>query len=304
MKTNSKKADKLLVNIITYNSAPKIIPCLNSLKTQTYNNFQIQLIDNNSSDETLQTVDDYLQKNKSFSNKIVVIKNKTNVGFASGVNIGIKKIIDNNIFSATLLLNPDTYFQKDFLETGIRSLESDSSVGACCPAILYPDNRIWWVGTKLYSDNELLFGAKYSLGEHIKKGEKFNLNSRKIKYVSALTGCAMFIKQDVVKAVGLFNTKYFMYAEDIDYSRRVLEKGFKLAIFPSSPVIHSVEDKKKDLKKIVNNMRKYLIYLKSVSIYIRNYKPIHVFLIWLIKLPAVLIISYFKSKERYTLAKT
>ncbi|GAG64164.1 unnamed protein product [marine sediment metagenome] len=83
MSLNLKNVNKLVsINILTYNAQDLIEPCLNSVLKQTYENFEVLVIDNASDDETL-------KRAKNFPVKI--IENKKNLGFAAGHNIGIKK---------------------------------------------------------------------------------------------------------------------------------------------------------------------------------------------------------------------
>lgn len=287
---------KILITIITYNNIKTIIPCLDSLNKQTYKNFDLFILDNNSSDQTVSLMKEFLRDHKQLAIKTEIMESKKNIGFAKGVNIGIKKALKKENIYTILLLNSDTYFTEDLLANGINTLEENSEIGAALPKILYPDGKVWWMGTKVLSNSELLLTPTYSITKHINKGENIKFNNNQIITIDALTGCAVFIKVDAIKQTGLFDEKYFMYAEDIDYSNRLKKQNYKISLFTSGTVFHGVQDKKMDMKTVRSSLRKYKIYLKSVGIYLLYNKPFYIFFIWLLKLPYALIYNYYKRR--------
>jgi GT2 family glycosyltransferase len=288
---------KVFIIIITYNNHHVISNCLESLNQQSYQHFEALIIDNNSTDNTLAIIQDFLKKHISLSKKIHVVKNKINSGFAKAVNIGLNEALHKKNIYASLLLNPDVYFTKDLLKNGVKILENNLDAGAVVPKILYSDNRIWWVGTRIFSDKELLRSAKYGIAEHINKGQAWKSNTSQTYTVEAITGCALFLRMTAVKEVGLFNEKYFMYAEDIDYSQRLKQKGYKLLMFTHSTVFHEVRDRKMNMQVVLASLRKYKIYLTSVGIYLLIHKPFYFFVIWIFKLPYALTKSYFEKTK-------
>jgi GT2 family glycosyltransferase len=288
---------KIFIIIIIYNNHRVIINCLKSLNQQSYQNFEVLIVDNNSTDNTVMIIQDYLKKHQNLSKKIRVIKNKINSGFSKAVNIGLKEALDKKNIYAALLLNPDIYFTHDLLKNGINILETNPDAGAAVPKILYSDKRIWWVGTRIFSDKELLQSSKYGIAEHINKGQIWQSNKSQTNTVEAITGCALFLRMTAVKEVGLFNEKYFMYAEDIDYSQRLKQKGYSLLMFSHSTVFHEVRDRKMNMHVVFSSLRKYKIYLTSVGIYLLIHKPRHFFFIWFLKLPYALTKSYFEKTK-------
>src|SRR5258706_8732232 len=148
---------KILIIIITYNIGDAISHCLDSLVKQTDQNYELLLIDNNSSNSTLDSIHNYLNHNRSLMRKTELIENKVNLGFSGAVNIGLNKALKQKEFYWVLLLNQDIYFENNLLEKGIGLMQKNPTAGAVLPKILYPDGRGWWVGTKILSDTELIF---------------------------------------------------------------------------------------------------------------------------------------------------
>jgi hypothetical protein len=286
---------KIQIILITYNI--DITRCLDSIAKQSYQNFELLILDNGSHDATVKTINEYLDTNEQLKKKTKIVENKANLGFSKAVNIGLKKALGKNDIYTALLLNPDAYFTEDLFENAIKVFEEHPDAGAIESKILYPDNRIWWMGTRILSNWELLFSSKYSIVEHINKGKVFNGNQKEITEIDAITGCALFIKLSAVKKVGLLNERYFMYAEDVDYSMRLKKNGYKLYMFRDSTVFHEVKDNEMNLNVVQASRRKYTIYLKSMALYLLDYKPMYIFLFWFLKLPFALTFNYIKRAK-------
>ena len=99
--------DLISIIIVNYNGKKWLQKCLDSLLCQTYNNFEIIFVDNGSSDDSVEFVN-----NNYKDERIKIIKSDKNLGFAGGNNLGI----DNSKGEYILLLNNDTWVEFDFLE--------------------------------------------------------------------------------------------------------------------------------------------------------------------------------------------
>jgi GT2 family glycosyltransferase len=275
---------KLLVIIVTYNSASIIEKCLKSLEDQTEKNFEILIVDNNSKDQTLFTLDKYLKKS-GLKNSTTIDSKSINLGFAKAVNIGLRKVTESDKYYAALLLNPDTTIESSLFEEA-RKIITKTGVGAASPLIVYPDNKVWWAGTRLFSKEQILKGKNLKVSTHPGKGKSL-ATEKKIIDVEAMTGCTMFINSDAIKKVGLFDDRFFMYCEDIDYSKRLHSNGYKTLCFTSSKVIHDIEDRQQ--VRPLKNIRKYRIYLISVGLYIKKYFGLSTLLIWILMSPILIL---------------
>lgn len=288
----------LSIIIVTYNNSSTITGCLDSIVGQTYPHSRLSIVDNNSPDDTVPKIRSYLSRHSPLQKRTRIISSHTNEGFAKGVNKGLRQALRNEDVFACLLLNPDVYFGSNLFKEGVKILTEHPDIGAACPVILYPDNTIWWIGTRIFTDRELMTKPAFSISEHTKKREKWN-NESPTQYVTdALTGCAMFIRRTAVERVGYLNEKYFMYAEDIDYSLRLNRAGFRLAAFTTATVYHTVSDTTMNSKSVVNNLSKYNVYLTSIAKFILTNKPFPIFLFWLLKLPYVFVYQYYKRSRQ------
>ena len=134
---------KVDIIILNYNGYKDTIECIKSLQDITYNNIDIIIIDNNSTDNSEYEIKKFISK----SNNIQYIQSGKNIGFSGGNNIGIKLSLEKKS-DYICLLNNDTVVEPDFLEPLIDIMEKDKSIGITSGKIMYYDEptKIWCAG--------------------------------------------------------------------------------------------------------------------------------------------------------------
>lgn len=256
---------KLSIIIVTYNSSRFVNNLFSSLVHQLFKNFNIYIIDNWSKDNCLEQIESY--KNRL---DISIIKNPKNDWFAKANNIGIQKALEY-WSDAVLLLNHDTVLEKDTLSSCMDFLFSNNKIWAIVPTILYwkpNQDKIRWVWSKLRSLKQMIIEKTFKIWYHIDKDKKYTKKDFPSSEVDILTWCAMFIKSGVVKEVWMLNEKYFMYFEDVERSINI-KKKYNLWHFWWTVVYHDTEFSTKDSLLIsIKNIKKYIIYIKSLLIFI------------------------------------
>jgi len=112
---------KVTIQIVTWNSMKYLPTCLKAIFDQSYKDFQVLVIDNNSMDETV----DFIRKNYP---EVAIFQNKKNMGFAKANNQGIKLLHSPYV----LLCNPDIILEPDWLEKIMTNIESGeySNIGS------------------------------------------------------------------------------------------------------------------------------------------------------------------------------
>jgi len=230
----------VFVLILNFNGAKNTLECLESLKKINLPDVKltILIVDNNSQEKL------DLRNETAGKIKIEVIKNKENLGFSGGNNVGIQYALKNNA-DYVLILNNDTYVDPNFLTELLKVAEKDRSIGISVPKIYfapgfeYHKNRyakeqlgkvIWYAGGKM--DWKNIIGSNREVDE-VDKGQ-FN----KIEETEIATGCCMLIKKEVLEEAGNFDGKFFLYYEDADLAMRVKNKGFKIVYVPKSVIWH------------------------------------------------------------------
>lgn len=187
--------------------------------------------------------------------KVTVINNKSNLGFAGGVNVGIRYALKKNA-DIICLLNNDTQIAKPILLTLIKEL-SEKSVGIVGPAIAFEKK-----GKKLCD----MGGQVNRLSFRTTHKEVENIADKHSKQVTYVSGCCMVIKREVIEKIGFFDESFFLYYEDADFCLRAKINGFATKIVPSVVIHH-------DLSKSAGAMSHLAIYhlLRSSIIFGSKY---------------------------------
>lgn len=218
MKTKMKT--KVSVIIPNWNGKNLLKVCLKSLKKQTFKNFETIVIDNGSSDGSIEFV-------QRFFPNIKIITLDKNYGFAKAVNEGIKKAEGDYI----ILINNDTEVDKYCLEFLIKDADKKREVGFVAAKMLdfYKRDIIDSVGD--YID---IVGHANNIGFGEKDGPLFN----KAKEIFLATGGGSLFKKIVFEKVGYFDENYFAYMEDVDFCLRAQMQGFRGWYEPKSIIYH------------------------------------------------------------------
>jgi GT2 family glycosyltransferase len=214
--------------------------CLYSLRKIDYPCFEIVLVDNGSGDGSSERFELEFPE-------VRLLRNATNLGFPAGNNVAIRDALERNP-DYLLLLNNDTHVAPDFLSRLISVAESDGKIGLVNPKILHfePDDRIWFAGG-FYKPWQS-FGVVR--GVNRKDVGKFN----KTCEISFATGCALLVKTQVVQRIGLLDEVFFLGFEDMDWSVRAIQAGYKAFYVGSSVIWHKISyDTKKNLGKPVKD---------------------------------------------------
>lgn len=167
-----------------------------------------------------------------------------NLGYGTAHNIALKKSIENNV-KYHLVMNPDIVFKSvNILEQIISYLDSNSEVGLLMPKIEYPDGQTQYLCKLLPTPLDLI-GRRFFPVEKLtrKKNENYELRFSgydKIMQVPSLSGCFMLLRTSVLRDIGGFDERFFMYCEDLDLSRRVGEISATV-YYPEVSVIHNYE---------------------------------------------------------------
>jgi len=201
---------------------------------------------------------------KFFNDKrIEYCYNPSNPGFGSAHNIAIKKAIEIKS-EYHLILNPDIYFDKKVISSLKNFMDKNGDIGLVMPKILYPDGRVQFLCKLLPTPLDLIFRRFVPFKFLIEKmNNRFELqffNYNEVVNIPYLSGCFMFCRTDVLREIGGFDERFFMYLEDTDLSRRI-HKLYKTVFYPKEIVYHKFEKasyrEKKLLKWHIQSAVKY-----------------------------------------------
>jgi len=208
------------VIVVNWNGKKYLDKCLSSLKSQSFSDIEIIVVDNGSVDGSVELIE------KNYSD-IRVIKNTKNYGFATGNNIGIRA--SKGKYIATL--NNDAMAERDWIKNLISVAEKREDMAMFAPKILSYNNTglIESSGMLVYPD-----AIAKCRGYLEKDGEKYN----KMEEILLPSACAALYRKNVLFTAGLFDDDYFAYCEDIDLGLRIRLLGFGCIYVPEAKVYH------------------------------------------------------------------
>ena len=226
--------------IVSYNVRDFLFDCIASIKDHSAS-VEIIVVDNNSSDGTI----DMLGKNYP---KVKTILNKANKGFSAANNQGIAIARSKNI----LLLNPDTVIVGDALEKMITFM--DQQPGHCIvgPRILNSDGSLQISCWKFPGILEIFIDMVYL--HTLFPSRNYSFHKMKNSFsVDAVSGAAMMFRRDVINKIGYLDEKLF-WMEDVDFCFRAERAGVDVIYFPQAEIIHhSGKSSVKNLNIVVYN---------------------------------------------------
>lgn len=194
---------------------------------------RVYVIDNSPTDYLRQCI------NPEFT-KAIYIFGQGNVGFGEGNNIGIKEGLKNDA-KYHVVLNPDIIFEPRVIEGLLSYMEVHNEIGAIKPALTNLNGEFMASAMRLPTPFSIfarrLLPSKYST-LIVNKTELKDVDLNVTREVPNLSGSFMFLRTTVLKRVGLFDNRYFMYFEDFDLIRRI-HKVSKVVYFPQETMIHA-----------------------------------------------------------------
>ncbi len=269
--------------VLNWNGIDLLEDCLSSLQKVTHNNYKTLLVDNCSTDDSVEFV-------KSHFPSVDILQLDKNYGFARGNNLGCEHA-KNNGAEYVIFLNNDTLVDPNFIEPLI-SFFADKAVGQTVPKIYYAEERekIWYAGGKI----NFWTGNIYHEGIRQKDEEKYNIE----KVTDYATGCCIAMRVADYAEINGFDESFTMYGEDVDLSIRIKNRGQKVIFVPNSKIYHKVSASIGGAFSLKKIKRKGLANMKLMFMYSQPYQ----WLVQLICLPFLIlkgIITFLRYRKNY-----
>lgn len=210
------------VMVLNHNGRQHLGRCFDSLGDQSYLDCELYLVDNNSTDGSVQYV-------KNNFPHVRIIGLKKNYGFAEAYNKAIR-LVDSEYVG---ILNNDTETDRNWLAELVKAMLSDQRIAASGSKIL------------LFSEKDILnhaggmitiIGGGYDIGYMLRDSEYYN-HPKQVGYVC---GASMLVRRKTFLEIGGFDDDFFGYAEDVDFCWRAWLYGFRVVYVPSSVVYHKL----------------------------------------------------------------
>jgi GT2 family glycosyltransferase len=215
------------VVVLSFNRCDDTRVCLESLRHLRWERLTVVVVDNASTDGTLEAVRrDYPE--------VVLIHSDANLGFAEGNNVGLRAAFAAGADYA-LLLNNDTIADQGLVEALVGEAMGRPDAGALCPMIHYvdPPDHIWYAGARF--DPRAIHN-----GRHTGYRERDTGQYHSVREIGRATGAAMLIPRSVVENVGYMDGRLFLQVEDVEWSLRMRAAGYRILFVPQGRVWHHV----------------------------------------------------------------
>jgi len=226
--------------ILNWNGLAFIKQCIESVLLQEYSKYEIIVVDNGSTDESINIV-------KENYPTITVIQNEKNLGFAQGMNIGIQASSGEYL----LLLNEDAYLERNFILTGVLEFETDPKIG--------------WAGgvvREMTSTKrcETVINTAFALRGRFQLKSIGTVHDRERSLIAS--PCAMLLRREALidsafESHNWLDSNYFAYWEDTDLGLRMLLRGWKCIYNPDMCVWHFVSGSVSGKQSLVDKPKRF-----------------------------------------------
>ena len=215
--------------ILNWKQCRLTLDCLNSISTMDYpiERLQTIVVDNNSMDDSVQTVRDMYPG-------VTIIENTENLGYAGGNNVGIRYALERGA-DYICILNNDVLVSSNLLQALITPFEQASDVAVATPLItdMTFTDRVWALGARVDCTNGLV--------ERLHVNMLVNAMQPLPPFsVDVAPGSAMLIKAECFTRVGLLDADFFLYYEEGDWCLTLKEMGYRIIAVPQALVQHKV----------------------------------------------------------------
>lgn len=225
-------APRVSVIVLNYNGEKIISKCLDHLLAQTFDDFEIIVVDNASADGSLSVMERYLA-----SGRLSIVRASHNLGVAGGRNLGVKYAQGSII----AFIDNDGYAHPCWLAEVVKTIDGDSRIGVVASLVFFANHKIILNGAG-GTINYQGFGADFCFDTPY----EFARLPQRVLYAM---GCGMVVRKDVLDRIGPLDEKLFNYYDDAELGIRAWKSGFEVAVAPEAWIDHgfSYSD------KILNN---------------------------------------------------
>jgi GT2 family glycosyltransferase len=217
---NRSECPEVAIIVLHWNNYEDTSDCLSSLKDIEYSNYKVYVVDNGSTDDSV-------NKLQAEFEWCEYITNEENLGFAAGNNVGIRQSLKEGS-DYVLLLNNDMVIKTSTLKNLVKTGEKNDNIAAVGGIINNRDSDIiWYAGGKVNN-----ITVSVSVLEDIPKAEEYETNF--------ITGAMMLLSKDYLSKNGFLSEDYFFGMEDKELSHNAMKNGWKLMVNPSAKAEHKV----------------------------------------------------------------
>lgn len=241
---------KVVAVILNYNSCEDTEKCVRYVKEQNYDNLDIVIVDNASTDEN--EINALMRISESQNVKLII--NSQNKGFSAGNNIGLKYAgsIDGEW---AMIINPDVELRdKDYIRKVFEQVEKWSEAVVVGTNIVLPNGDAQNPMNEKTLSEEILWlmpKIRKTLGMKPKRV----IDNSKTRYCNQLTGCCFFVNMEFMRKINYLDENVFLYCEERILASQVSDLGYKELFLSEVTANHEHYVEKKQDRDIAAKMR-------------------------------------------------
>ena len=256
--------------IVNYNSSEFLHDCLASIKCSRNGSRPNVVISDNGSKDPIEYI------RKSYAD-ITIVRNRENIGYSRAINA----VLATTDAPYVVLLNPDTIVLTDhFLEAIAAFMDTHPDVGILGPGILDPDGRVQGSARSFPRFHSLFFGRRSLLTKIFPKSRLASANILTKKSndtepleVDWISGACMVIRRRALEQVGMMDERFFMYWEDVDWCKRMWDRGWKVVYWPGVKIMHHVggSSESRVVRSVLEFHKSAILYFNK---HVRKYRSL------------------------------
>jgi GT2 family glycosyltransferase len=219
---------------VDYNGAEDALACVEAVSKLQPEPPLLIVVDNGTTSENQEE----LKRGIEGRPGVMLMRSEENLGWGRGNNLAIRWALENTECEFIYLLNSDTVAEPDSLRLLEEALDEDPEAGVSCPLIYSRDvdggEVIWFAGGEI----NWFKGSVRHLGYRCPPTHPA---ASQRTYSEFATGCSLLIRRAVLDEVGGYDSRYFLYEEDVEFSLRITRAGHKILFLPEARVFHRVQ---------------------------------------------------------------
>jgi len=225
---NIQRSSAIAIVVLNWNGADDTLACLDSLSALTYPNFNVVVVDNGSTDDSLARLRPY-----TAPYPLTLLETGRNLGYAGGNNVGTQHALDHGA-EFVLVLNNDTTIAPDLLERLLESAQRNPDAGVFSARILYFDEpeKVWFDGARWNPSSLRLEWPGQGADE-----SSLGTTDHETDYAC---GAALFFRSEVARQIGLLDESFFLVWEEVDWGFRARKAGWRNLVVPAARVWHKI----------------------------------------------------------------
>ncbi len=218
--------------IVIYNNPPNIIRGAIESFLSCSLNTAIHILDNSPTDALKLYFADLPVKYHFYG---------SNAGYGRGHNKALGECLESKYH---VIINPDIVIAPSTIEKLLCYMNDNPDIGIVSPKVLNEDGSIQYLNKRyptvfdLFARRFIPKSLHYLIQHRLDRYEMKDVGYEDLCDVECISGCFMFCRTEVLKAVGGFDDRYFMYFEDFDLSRKIQLAGYRTVYYPSATVTH------------------------------------------------------------------